>query len=1287
MSVLLLDETCSDLPVRDTDCKPAVFKAIQDVIAGPYSRKQHGQRTMKVKEKDLKTHRRVSHISREELEDNFIRIHEENILLKDHARKMEDKIKRMGTKLLRVTSDLAQTGKSFGARHDGRDLEAEETIEDLQDRVRDLEHKNESLRHKLVTYKQRLQVQNGCRHCPYSTVAARTDSGVRKNIVLPHNIKRGLRVQSLEARPPQVCQVQACGETLSDEAREEIERLFNLIESQNNRVDDKSTVVLKSMESMRSKDAEMMLYLQKMQQAENQRNSIQENVMLIRLQKELREKNTTLCALKEQFHQLKESYETELQQNQKSLTLSHEAVLTQLEDLTSQLKAERAKVVAMEIEQQSVLNLQRSLQEFQERVTDLEKENALLKENYDSLLKSSLNEDNISSKQAIESELRGKISLLEEQIHHHISDKTLNKEHLQHEREQNEHLKKEVSQLHMQLLEKIQEVKSYQEKVSAILSSSFNNTVPEQLGVTLPRTSTPRPEGSYQMRELEAVMDRWFDDRERRKKTDEKKHQMGCEDEQRQSEDSEKRREEEEQKKAEEAEKQRQICRMDADHAETILELEKTREMLFLQHEINNDYQEELKTLRLKSESESRDKEERKCHYEARIMKYRARIQTLEAQLKDIAYGTFPSRYESESPDVDMSPVPSLQRGETLFEVHIGAVCFTPRGLREVSDSQPHTFCVYSLYDYETHATPVVTGTSPQYSFTSHYAVTPDAEFLRFLRVGTLTVELYQALGGEHRELARGRIKLEATLQSTEKIHGAVTLTDVSGEDIGELDYWICLHGSVSQTQRVHKQSNKARSYLSAGRLCRSQKSLASPFSTGPQNELTIRIWGCRSLKVGYLGYQPSPYTMYRFYHHPDHSTAIIPCSNNPQFGDEFVYQLQITNDLERYLQKECLYVYVFDDEDMQPGVYLGRAEVPLVRLAQGDNIQGDFALLDPCGKCSGSIQISMEWKFSYKTTSYQSTQEIPLSQHCSHIKLQPSVASKVNMTRAKQFKTRKAEEDQLDDITSSKRGRKDFPSTSNQNPSAFQKSDLLPAGYKSNGLDTQQEKGVQALKCAQDNMEEHMEENGISGELTADANDQQSTDNEDDIILVVKPSVPEKPPSSMIRVEIMSLTLNPYSEVMGDSAVQRLFVEFRFAGVPPEETETPVSLRKPNQGEELYYHFSKVIHLDGSEHAERRDFLYMLLEGSDSNGDIVRLKFTVVSDPINEDEEECCDVGYAYMDLRPLLRRAEDKAEETLQVLDVADQEQVIGALRVAIEAKEAARTVHRIKRAKEIR
>lgn len=99
----------------------------------------------------------------------------------------------MATKLLRLTSDLGKQGekKAPGSRRDGRDLGAEEMIEDLQERVRDLERRNEALRHRITTYKQRLQIQNGCRHCPYSTITAQTDSGIRKATGLPDKYKKG----------------------------------------------------------------------------------------------------------------------------------------------------------------------------------------------------------------------------------------------------------------------------------------------------------------------------------------------------------------------------------------------------------------------------------------------------------------------------------------------------------------------------------------------------------------------------------------------------------------------------------------------------------------------------------------------------------------------------------------------------------------------------------------------------------------------------------------------------------------------------------------------------------------------------------------------------------------------------------------------------------------------------------------------------------------------------------------------------------------------------------------
>uniref|UniRef100_A0A2K6DRY8 RPGRIP1 like n=4 Tax=Cercopithecidae TaxID=9527 RepID=A0A2K6DRY8_MACNE len=77
------DETAGDLPVKDTGLNLFGMGGLQEAST---------TRTMKSRQA-------VSRVSREELEDRFLRLHDENILLKQHARKQEDKIKRFKEKV------------------------------------------------------------------------------------------------------------------------------------------------------------------------------------------------------------------------------------------------------------------------------------------------------------------------------------------------------------------------------------------------------------------------------------------------------------------------------------------------------------------------------------------------------------------------------------------------------------------------------------------------------------------------------------------------------------------------------------------------------------------------------------------------------------------------------------------------------------------------------------------------------------------------------------------------------------------------------------------------------------------------------------------------------------------------------------------------------------------------------------------------------------------------------------------------------------------------------------
>ena len=71
--------------------------------------------------------------------------------------------------------------------------------------------------------------------------------------------------------------------------------------------------------------------------------------------------------------------------------------------------------------------------------------------------------------------------------------------------------------------------------------------------------------------------------------------------------------------------------------------------------------------------------------------------------------------------------------------------------------------------------------------------------------------------------------------------------------------------------------------------------------------------------------------------------------------------------DLDKYLKKESLEVYVFDDDEPEDGAqYLGMAKIPLIALAHDKDIKGTFELKKADGSANGTIDITLYWQYSY---------------------------------------------------------------------------------------------------------------------------------------------------------------------------------------------------------------------------------------------------------------------------------------------------------------------------------
>ncbi|XP_039183711.1 X-linked retinitis pigmentosa GTPase regulator-interacting protein 1 isoform X1 [Crotalus tigris] len=1189
MSVLL-DEIAGNLPVQDMDQKPSVLAALQgsDLLA--------------------KTRHQINQASRAELAGSFLRLCDKHLLLKELTQKQGNKIKRMGTKRSRLSHEQAQ--QETQNRRPGnviqksvRNLDLEEGLEDLQERVRELEHLNQRLRSHLFFYKQQLQLQGCSRHCPYGHITAKVNTGFRR----PHTSPRPGPKKSLKEMQVSTMTVQPTSPRYADDVPERFqakpERLsHSLVLAEL----DKDHELL-SFTPDKEIDLEYIQPQKSYLNLQEYRAAIQKNVELIRLQKLLWEKNSELVISKAQI--------TVLHEKQEALRCASEALLAQLDDLNANLKQKTQKVAVLESRLEILLPLGGTLKEFQERIQDLEAERDSLKMDYDRLLDSCIN---LAPQNPDQVPQKDNAPSLADQLNLAMVEKGILEEQLKKEQAQNEALK--------------QEVNSFQERLAIL-----ENQVPEE------------PPQSNATQSLSADVP----------ERDQEKIEIFIQDS-----------------------IKRQLHEAEAAHAETVLELEKTRNMVILQHRINRDYQVELEKVLTQSRQEKQEHEDQQKQMDQLLDLRNAHIHQLKEKLKDVAYGTRVVRLRPPDSDVDDEGVPSkvlkLQHGEKLFELHISGAILSAEAVQLLRDSEPLTFCTYAFYDFETHCTPLAHGIRPHYNFTSQYVVQVDSFFMQYLQGATSRLDLHVASAVDHTILASCWLHFGQVLDSAEQVHCTAVLRGPKGEDYGLLEYGMRLHFPFKQRPRHQSQP-----YLSDGA---GTQIVARP-SWQPQgarktegvswNELCIQIKSCANLRSRWIGSQTSPYVVYQFFTFPDHDTPIIPSSNNPDFEDVKMFTLQITPELHHYLLVESLWVYVFDDEQGEPGSYLGKAQIPLVSLAHGHSIKGDFDLMDPAGKPNGSIHLSLEWKVLYfapEDVSYQAIQARSLKMQIAyeqnllqrqvtekHLRKSRKVKNELELLSAQVIPTRELKRRR----TKEKVGK------------------TLPKME----LEQRTEEEEAALNVEETRMAktQELEDESILESVPKDTDgEEQETSEaqttESDEVVVGLPTLlgyPDLQPSHWIRVEVISLGLLPDSWPVADETIQQLYVEFHFPGLPLEETETAFSLRKPTSDQEIYFHFSKVIKVDPDPGSFQRQMLLSMLVAEDSEWN--ELLFIVVSEPLPGARGECEDVGFSSVDLREIFLTGNDIFEQDLQVLSSLDQTTKIGKLKVSVEAAAVLRAIYR--------
>ncbi|XP_069910024.1 X-linked retinitis pigmentosa GTPase regulator-interacting protein 1 isoform X5 [Oryctolagus cuniculus] len=375
--------------------------------------------------------------------------------------------------------------------------------------------------------------------------------------------------------------------------------------------------------------------------------------------------------------------------------------------------------------------------------------------------------------------------------------------------------------------------------------------------------------------------------------------------------------------------------------------------------------------------------------------------------------------------------------------------------------------------------------------------------------------------------------------------------------------------------------------------------------------------------------------------------------------------------------------------------------------------LEGDFNLTDPAEKPNGTIQVHLDWKSHYlppetvlkaeaqdeerdtkgglEILSEEEKPAFPPQNQVTSAEI-PIEAGQYHVKRKlPQVGERKEKEHQVATYSRRKHGKRigaqgknrmEYLSRNILNGNTLQQvnyTELKFSGLKiteDDGLTSQHTEETMSSQSAPKCKESlHPITDAESCDQASEVSEAQTTDSDD----VVVPPVSEKCPkadSEKMCIEIVSLAFNEEAEVMFDENIKQVYVEYRFCDLPWSETETPISLRKPRAGEEIHFHFSKVIDLDPLEQQGRRQFLFTMLTGQDPEEG--HLKFTVVSDPIDQ-ERECQEVGYAYLELWQILESGRDILEQELDIVSPQDKATPIGRLKVSLQAAAALHAIYK--------
>ncbi|UJR37682.1 hypothetical protein I4U23_030377 [Adineta vaga] len=1204
----------------------------------------------------------IAKLDPSELQDRYLRLYDDHLVLKQHARKQEDKIKKLATKLTKVIEDKKKSeAVPFGAKSSIRDSETENQLAEFRNKISELREQNKLLKQRLnVSQQQSQQLKKS--GSIYEGVSSRIDTGQPKRIPSPllHNIRVvGARdsFRTSGTTPRMNSGLLEDAQMTNKHLQESLERAQQQLSSYEQQVEH-----LRQQLSQRDNEHDQnLLRLRSQPTGGDSRVNLQENIDMIRLQRDLRDKSDELRRLQTQCS----SFESQ----NRSLQVTNAELLKEIDRLDRQIKDEQQRALQLRNELRNGSRSNTVIHELNLQIEDFRRECDVLKEANRKIVDSAFNNDREREFREKERALRLQIAQLEATIKADLGERGNLLDRLTLEKNAYQKTDDDQRTMHLKYLEMKEKYDDLAEKMRFFERESDINMKEIEEALIILRQRKQRQEPNFDF--LQKV-------------DDEKSQNVN-----------------------------RRILELESQLAETVNELEKTRNLLVMQYKINRDY-------KLEVDCVQRKMDENQAEYSSRVLEsgqlldIRAdRIRKLEKSLKDVAYGTRQYRVQ-EQPTTDgnlnnelIEDAIELERGQNLIEIHISRASFNERALEYFGkNNEPSTFCSIEFFEHELQMTPIIKGRIPEYNFTAQYIVNVDDFLLYYLQKEYTLIELHQTVGQSFQTIAACKLSLKQLVEGNQgRLHGTAKLIASHQNNIdigafGVIEYWVRLRVPMEQAFRLLKEKMKAQGYIAttSRQSTKTSDDIPQRHELDPNmNELTIAILNCSNVKAASPDRQPDLYCIYKFYDFVDHDTITIPSSNNPNFDDRNQYPVQMDADLDRYLKQSQLTIFVFDDRDQKDDRFVARADIPLISLSHDNQIRGTFDMFNDQGERNGTMDVSLKWTHTYlppsasTRTPNQRSKSVPTN-HREPLALLPdeSVSGHKTLAEKQREMNVRLKPQDISGSDSDQKPKRDIPRNSSGVPASSVSRPVRDTN-KNHHPRTASITSTNSKRVSFDNQDdstsirfpngEHSIPDETNRTISPESSDVETgpitstrvvDESDPDIIYQSTASANSNKQEDVVTIGVNDLVLNENCPIFDDDNCEKVFVSVEFLDYE-KELETPYSLVKGEPNTKYSFGFQEVCAINVP---QKRQQLAELV-GPGSSGEI---KFVVVAEPPEDQPDlECVDIGIATVNAKELLRKNKDLNDQNIDVYDLNSERQIIGQMNVTVSIIDALKKVQK--------